>query len=216
LLRPLVPRELEIDEAEGTSWVGVVPFRMEGVTPRFVPALPWVSTFPELNLRLNVSDGDKPGVWFLSLDATNPLAVIAAQTLFHLPYYWASMSFREEQGEIHYASQRRGGFSGERRGEDLAPAFEASYAPAGEVYRARTGTLEHWLTERYCLYARSRSGRLYRGEVHHEPWHLQPAGAEIRLNTLGVGHGLDLSGAPALLHFSRSIDVALWSLERVA
>ena len=85
VLRPLVPAALEVQEFEGTSWVGVVPFRMEGVTPRFLPAMPWVSAFPELNLRLYVSDGERPGVWFLSLDARNSLAVWAARTFFHLP-----------------------------------------------------------------------------------------------------------------------------------
>lgn len=89
--------------------------------------------------------------------------------------------------------------------------FRARYRPTSGSYESRPGTLEHWLTERYCLYARSPRGRLYRAEVHHQPWPLQHAEAEIERNDLLAPHGLRVSGPPALLHFSRRIDVAVWS-----
>lgn len=167
------------------------------------PDLPWISAFPELNLRLYVEADGKPGVWFLSLDAANPLAVWAARRFFHLPYFRARMSLSGLPGAVSYRSVRLD----RPRGVE----FRAEYAPTSDVYLAEAGTLEHWLTERYCLYARTPRGRLLRAEVHHRPWPLQRASAEIARNDLLAPHGLSVSGPPALLHFSRRLDVAVWS-----
>lgn len=205
-VRPLVPAGLEIDVRDGVTWAGVVPFRMTGVTRRPFPDLPWVSAFPELNLRLYVARDGKPGVWFLSLDAANPLAVWAARRFFHLPYFTARMSVAETAGRFRYRSDRR---------SDPAARFAAEYGPDGEPYRTVPGSLEHWLTERYCLYAEAPDGRLFRGEVHHAPWPLQPAWADIAVNGLAGPHGLTLDGPPALLHFARRLDVVVWPLERL-
>lgn len=201
-LRSLVPDELEIQEFDGTSWVGVVPFRMAGVMRRPLPDLPYFSAFPELNLRLYVEAEGKPGVWFLSLDAENVVAVVGARVLYNLPYFHASIEFTDRGGEIAYASRRTSWREG--------PAFRATYRPVGEAYESRPGSLESWLTERYCLYARTRSGRIRRVEIHHVPWPLQKAEAEIEANTLSQPHGFSLHGDPVLLHFSRRIDVAIW------
>lgn len=202
LLRPLVPEGLEIQEFDGTSWLGVVPFRMSGVMRRPLPDVPWVSAFPELNVRLYVVRDGKPGVWFLSLDATNPLAVWAARRFFFLPYFRARISLRYEEDGIHYSSQRPGA------------EFLGQYRPTSDVYQAAPGTLEHWLTERYCLYARGPDGSLWRNEVHHLPWPLQAARATIERNTMLGAHGIALQGAP-LLHFARRIDVVVWDGERL-
>jgi uncharacterized protein YqjF (DUF2071 family) len=205
VLRPLVPRELEIQEFDGTSWIGVVPFRMEGVMRRPLPDLPWISAFPELNVRLYVERDGRPGVWFLSLDATNPVAVWAARRFFHLPYFRADIAIQANGARFDYRS-RRANAAG-------SPGFEAFYAPIGDVYQAKPGTLEHWLTERYCLYAASPRGALSRTEVHHVPWPLQRAEATISRNDMARPFGLSLDGPPALLHFSRRIDVVVWSPE---
>lgn len=206
-LRALVPEELEIQEFEGTSWVGLVPFRMYGVMHRPLPDLPWVSAFPELNLRLYVEHEGKPGVWFISLDAANPLAVWAARRYFHLPYFHAAFRVETEGERVSYRCERRGG--------PERVAFEAVYGPASGVYEAKPGTLEHFLTERYCLYAGTPGGALMRAEVHHVPWPLQKAEVDIRLNLVAQPQGIPLEGPPALLHFSRRIDVVVWSLEGV-
>jgi hypothetical protein len=205
-LRPLVPPELTIQEFDGTSWVGVVPFRMAGVMRRPLPDLPWISAFPELNVRLYVECQGKPGVWFLSLDATNPLAVWAARRFFHLPYFRARMELKHNGEAVRYRSIRA---------DDVALAFEGTYRPTSEPYLAQAGTLERWLTERYCLYALSPQGKLYRTEVHHHPWPLQDAEAEITRNDLLSPHGLQPSGPPPLLHFARHLDVVVWSPEAV-
>jgi uncharacterized protein YqjF (DUF2071 family) len=203
-LRPLVPAELQIQQFGGSSWIGVVPFRMTGVMRRGLPDLPWVSAFPELNVRLYVEHGGKPGVWFLSLDATNPLAVWAARRFFHLPYYRAQMSLRRDGAAYVYASRRPGA------------EFNGRYRACSPVEPAVPGTLEHWLTERYCLYARDARGTLWRNEVQHLPWPLQRAEAEIQRNTFFEFHGLPHPNGAPLLHFAERIDVVVWGGERLS
>jgi uncharacterized protein YqjF (DUF2071 family) len=206
-LRPLVPAALEIQEFEGTSWVGVVPFRMQGVMIRPLPDLPYFSAFPELNVRLYVEHDGRPGVWFLSLDATNVFAVWAARRFFHLPYFESEMELTGLPEEAIYRSTRLA--------DPRGIAFEATYKPTSDPYESQPGSLEHWLTERYCLYAQSPSGQLYRSEVHHRPWPLQKAEAEIVENEMLRPHGLTVSGPPPLLHFSQNLDVVVWSPEVV-
>ena len=149
-LRHLVPDGLTIQEFDGVSWIGVVPFRMTGVMRRPFPDLPWVSAFPELNVRLYVERDGKPGVWFLSLDAGNPLAVWAARRFFHLPYWYARMSLTLSGDEYHFHSQRRG---------DWAVRLDAQYRPTAPA-REAAGTLESFLVERYCLYCQGPDGAL--------------------------------------------------------
>lgn len=205
-LRPYVPETLSIQEFDGTSWVGIVPFRMEGVMRRPFPDLPWISAFPELNVRLYVEYEEKPGVWFLSLDATNPLAVWAARRFFYLPYYRAQMSL-EKRGNIYkYHSQREG---------ENGIEFEATYQPASDTYEAKTGSLEHWLTERYCLYAQNSNADLYRTEVHHLPWPLQKAEVEIMTNNMLSPFDIQLPDSPPLFHFSSRVDVVIWPPEKL-
>lgn len=205
VLRPLVPEALTIQEFDGTSWIGVVPFRMAGVMRRALPDIPGVSAFPELNVRLYVEANGKPGVWFLSLDATNSLAVWAARRFFHLPYHRADMSLVRRGEDIVYNSKRRGG----------SAQFSATYRPVGEPYEASPGTLEHWLTERYCLYALSPVGKLLRNDVHHVPWPLQQAEASIEQNTMLDPFELTLPETAPVLHFARQVDVIVWDADEI-
>lgn len=202
-LRGVVPRELAIQELDGSAWIAVVPFRMEGVMRRRFPDLPGISAFPELNVRTYVEHRGKPGVWFLSLDAANALAVWAGRRLFHLPYHRARMRLTASGDGVLYESVRRSA--------PEAAVFRASYTPTSAPYRAAPGSLLHRLTERYCLYARTRSGRLYRTEVHHPPWPLQDARTEIDRNGMLGLHGIEVEENPALVHFARRVDVVAWS-----
>jgi uncharacterized protein YqjF (DUF2071 family) len=208
-LRPHIPALLSIDTFDGWAWLGVVPFRMTGVRPRYAPRAPWLSAFPELNVRTYVTIGGKPGVWFFSLDAANPVAVWLARVTFHLPYMRARMSLREKGGEIHYTSLRT------HRGEPPA-RFEARYGPMGEARASAAGTIVHFLTERYCLYAADRARRVFRGDIHHAPWPLQPARAEVAVNEMASSLGVRLSGPPAHVHFARRLDVVSWGLVRAS
>jgi hypothetical protein len=205
-LRPLVPPRLTIQEYGGTSWVGLVPFRMTGVTLRGVPSLPGLSAFPEMNLRVYVEFEGRAGVWFISLDAANRLAVWTARRLVHLPYFHAAMSVQLDGDLVRYASERRG------RGPRVA--FRGAYRPAGDVFTASPGSLAHFLTERYCLYAQAPGRGLRRLEIHHPPWRLQPAEAGFETNLVAEPQGIRLPPTPPVLHFSRRLDVVGWGLER--
>lgn len=212
-LRPLVPDALELDRFEERTWLGIVPFRMSRVRLRGLPAVPGVGAFPELNVRTYVRHGEHRGVWFFSLDAASALAVRVARAWFGLPYFDARMGLVEERGRegtgIRYRSTRT------HRG---APAAELAmrYGPEAEVERASPGSLEHFLTERYCLFALGRRGVLLRGDIHHAPWPLQRAGAEIETNTMAAAAGLTLPATPPRLHFARRLDVLLWAPGRAS
>ncbi len=203
-LAPLIPPGLEVEEYDGSAWVAVTPFWMSGVTVRGIPPVPLLSRFPELNTRTYVTRDGIPGVWFFSLDAGSFPAVLAARRLFHLPYHYARIHHRTERGRVFYRSQRAGG-----------PGFEGSYRPRGEVTQSRPGSLEHWLTERYCLYARDNDEVLYRAEIHHAPWPLQAAEVELERNDLLTAAGIPVGGPPALVHFSSRLEVAIWPAEPV-
>jgi uncharacterized protein len=213
-LRALIPASLEIDKFQGDSWIGVVPFRMSGVRLRATPALPTLSAFPELNVRTYVSHGGKPGVWFFSLDAANPIAVSVARAWFHLPYFNARMRCESRNDWIEYTS--------ERTHRNAAKAkLRMRYRPTGEVFHPRRGALEHFLTERYCLYAADAKGKVSRGEIQHSPWSLQSAQAEFHENTMIEAVTKSAASAPTLpgnprfptyplLHFSCRQDVVVW------
>jgi uncharacterized protein YqjF (DUF2071 family) len=204
-LRGLVPQGMELDTFEAQAWIGIVPFRMTGVSHRLLPDLPWVSAFPEINVRTYVRVGGVPGVLFLSLDATNPLAVVMARAVYHLPYHRATIDCREVAGRIEYASRRRDRSAG--------PAeFVADYGPVGRWFHAVDGSLNHFLVERYSLFTTDRRGRVLRGDIHHAPWPLQEATCELRINTIARPLGLELPDAPPLLHFAKRLDVVAWRL----
>jgi hypothetical protein len=200
-LRALVPPAFELDLFDGQAWVGVVPFHMTNVAPRFVPVLPWVSAFPELNVRTYVRVGDKPGVYFFSLDAARAVAVGAARALLNLPYFAAHMAVTPHEGQIHYQSRR-----------DTAPAaaFTAVYRPLGNCQAPERGTLEYFLTERYCLYALNHRQVGYRLDIHHPPWPLQSAAAQIASNTMAEAAGIRLPSMEPLLHFAKRQDMVCW------
>jgi uncharacterized protein YqjF (DUF2071 family) len=209
ILRPLLPPQLQIDTFEGHAWLAVVPFRMTDVRLRGAPAMPWLSAFPELNVRTYVACGGKPGVWFFSLDAGNSLAVAIARAWFHLPYFRARMSCAEREGWIHYQSERT------HRG---APAglLKGRYRSVNEVFSPHRGTLEYFLTERYCLYAIDGHGQIIRGQIHHQPWRLQLAEAEFTGNAMAEAAGVVLPARKPLLHFAKRQDVVVWWPERLA
>ncbi len=206
-LRAVVPAALPIDTFDGYAWIGVVPFHMSGVRLRWLPELSSVSAFPELNVRTYTTLDGKPGVYFFSLDAANHLAVAGARLSFRLPYFYAEMSVRT--GEvIEYESRRADRSSPPAR-------FAGRYRPRGEVFRSEPGSLAYWLTERYCLYTGDRRGRVYRAEILHDQWPLQPAEADIVRNTMTRPVGIELPDTKPVLHFSERVNVVVWPPRRI-
>lgn len=203
-LRPLIPLSLEIDTFEGQAFVGIVPFSMCEVGPRLLPKPGWISTFLELNVRTYVTARGKPGVFFFSLDAANPIAVRIARYWYHLPYFNADMRLTKRDGWIEYLS--------ERTHKGFPPGiFRGRYRPNGPVYESVAGSLDQWLTERYCLYAVDQKGTAHRGEIHHLPWPLQPAELELSINSVVDAHGFELPDQPPLLHYAERLDVVAWN-----
>ncbi|HYI14528.1 MAG TPA: DUF2071 domain-containing protein [Thermomicrobiales bacterium] len=208
VMRKLVPEALPLDTYDGQAWIGVVPFWMSGVRARLVPPLPGLSRFPELNVRTYVTIDDKPGVYFFSLDASNRPAVAAARW-YGLSYFQARMSVAWKDGWVEYSSQRT------HRGAPRA-SLRMRYRPIGPVMdNVSPGTLDWWLTERYCLYVVGRDGQPRQLEIDHPRWPLQPAEAEIDANSMTVPLGLALSDAEPLLHFSRRQQMVAWPKVRV-
>ena len=202
-VRRRLPEGLELDLFDGRAWLGVVPFRMSGLRLRGCPAFPGARNFPEFNLRTYVRAGERRGVWFFSLDAASRIAVAVARAWFHLPYEHARMRCAR-RGEWVEASSVRGGRT--------SAAFAARYRPTGPVQLARPDTLEHFLTERYALFAHdARRARLLVGDVQHPPWPLQPAAVEIEHCSLQRPHGLELPADKPIAHFAERLDVLAWS-----
>jgi uncharacterized protein len=200
LLRPLIPSPLELDTFDDWGWIGIVPFHMTGVRPRYVPLS---FAFPEINVRTYVKTPGRSGVWFFSLDATSWVAVRTAR-LFGLPYYDAQMAVDLGEDVVHYKSARLH--------TSASVEFEASYRPIGPVYHSVPGTLDHWLTERYCLYGARKHGQVVYGDIHHISWPLQPAEAQVRMNTMMQPVGIELPDSKPVSHFARYQEVVAWPI----
>jgi uncharacterized protein len=196
-LRTQVPAQLELETFEGRAYLGLTPFKVTNLRLRGLPPVPLLSTFLELNCRTYVSYGGKPGIWFFSLDASSRFAVEGARRLYKLPYFRARMS-----GPPRFSSVRA-------QGQDTH-SWESVYRPIGPVDSAPTGTLEHFLAERYCLYAVDEHDCVHRAEIHHLPWRLQDAEAEVLRNSMPP-RGLDWRGDPHVMYSERQ-DVLIWPL----
>lgn len=206
---PLLPTELTLDTWQGDAWVGLVPFRMSGVRPWW---LPWGASFLETNVRTYVHfQGRDPGVWFFSLEANHRLAVKVARTLWHLNYHWAEMASERQGSVLRYQSRRR--LSGENRSQiaALIPAADA------DVPRhAQAGTLEHFLVERYLLYASDRSEKLWRAQVYHQPYLVQPAELLQMEESLLAANQIEAGGPPCHVLYSPRLEVEVFPLIPVA
>jgi uncharacterized protein YqjF (DUF2071 family) len=206
-LRPLIPPPLEIETYDGDAWISVVPFYMTGVRLRLAPPVPTASSFQELNVRTYVTLDSRPGVWFFSLDCQSTLAVVGARAGARLPYYRANMRMNSAHGAIEYDSQRWAMHGS-------SAAFSAAYRGTGERYTSLPGSLDHFLTERYCLYS-SDGQRIWRVDIFHPRWSLQSAEATIDTNSMLAAAGVHTIGDDPLLQFSAFQDVRVWLPQRV-
>ena len=206
-VRRLVPQQLPLDVRGGAAWIGLTPFVVTALRLHGLPPLPWISTFPETNLRTYVTVDGRPGIYFFSLDAARRLAVAAARRVYRVPYHHAEMQVSEAAGWTRYTLERI-------HRDGPAARLRMRYRAAGTAFHAVVGSLDHFLTERYCLYTMDTRLRVLRGDIHHRPWHLQAAELELDENTMTHGLGLELTGEP-LLHLAERQDVVFWPLAPV-
>jgi uncharacterized protein len=212
-LAPLIPDGMQLDTFQGSAWLGVVPFWMDRIRLRGLPSIPGARHFPEINLRTYVRDPQNgmPGVYFLSIDANNLLGAAAARLLYRLPCHWAEMHHQQR-------SEREFAFYCRRRFTGKPVIFKARYrglGPSHKVSDSRPGSLEFFLTERYCLFTIDREGQPARASIHHVPWPLEEAEAEIEQNDLPASLGIHLPSGPPVLHYSRRMALYIWQLERL-
>jgi uncharacterized protein len=206
-LEAVIPSQLPVDTFDGSAWLGVTPFLVDGLRLRGTTPAPLVSRFPEINVRTYVTVGGKPGIYFLSLDAARKSAVLAARRVYRLPYFHSRMSRRRRGEWVEFCSERISDDGPEAR-------FLGRYRATGKASTASPGSLEHFLTERYCLYTLDERQRILRGEIHHPSWPLRTAEANLEQNTMAAPFGLRPETEP-LFHFSSRQDVLMWRNEAI-
>ena len=235
-LQALIPPRLTVDTFEGKAFVGLVPFTLTGVRPVMLPPLPWVhspayelarlspasrgaihgstvSRTHEINVRTYVHlDGRDPGVWFFSLDASSGIAVEAARGAYKLPYFESEIAFEATQDAIpaiRFDARRT-----DARGVLPANAH-LEYRPIeGSTAPAAPGTLEHFLVERYILYAQDEQRQLHRARVHHQPYPVQRCETGELTDTLVWAAGIKRAEQPAYRHYAREVNVKVYPVER--
>jgi uncharacterized protein len=206
VVQKTLPQGLQVDTFEGKAWIGIVPFFMRGVRPAGLPAFPGISNFLELNLRTYVRDlSGRPGIWFYSLDANQPLAVCFARAAFGLPYEFATMVATISDRGIDYRSQR----AGQNR------SLRYRYRASRKLGEAGLGTLDFFLVERYRLFAHRR-GDLFTGRVHHSPYQLSEASVAEADPALFAMDGFETPAAPsAHALYSERVDVSIYPMDSV-
>lgn len=199
-----LPRGLYVDTFAGAAYLGLVPFSMERVRPAWLPPLPWVSWFLELNVRTYVYDATgRPGVWFYSLDCNRALAVMIARRFFHLPYCHARMAASFLDGTIQYECQRH---------DEAARPCRFAWTPGAKAAPVAPGSLDYFLLERYLLFAADPVGRLYSGRVQHAPYRVSaPRVSEFSVEPAQRA-GFRLDSEPASVLAALPVDVSLFSL----
>ncbi len=207
VLRPLIPKKLSIDTFDGAAWIGVVPFTMWDIRafPPYVPPFPGLSAMHELNVRTYVSYDNFPGVWFFSLDCNSAAAVLGARTFYYLNYLNAEIDLEQNGGEIDYKLVRT---------DDPPASFSASWSIGSPLPRSTPGSVEFFLTERYCLYT-NHDERLYRCRIYHQPWPLRSATLQFLSSTMIESMGIPTPSGNPLLHYAEEISVDIWGLHRV-
>jgi uncharacterized protein len=212
-LEALLPDWLEADTYQGSAWLGAVPFWLDRIKVRGVPAIPGLRNFPDLNLRTYACDritGTR-GIYFFSVDSNNLLAVAAARMVYHLPYFLAEM-------HLDQRSEREFAFYSRRRFAKDQVIFKARYrglGPSRRLVEIHSGSFEYFMSERPCVFSVNRAGQPIRANLHHVSWPLEEAEAEIERNDLAAAVGLELPEIEPILHYSRRLAVYVWPAELV-
>jgi uncharacterized protein YqjF (DUF2071 family) len=212
-LQSLLPPGLDLDTHEGKAYAGLIPFTITGVRPVLTPPLPWISSFHEVNVRTYVHrNGRDPGVWFFSLDASSSIAVAAARAAYKLPYFNAQIDFtasKDPMPLVDFHSRRE-----DPRGT-LPANCRARYQPAeGAITHAAPGTLDHFLVERYILYAVDEQHTLHRARVHHQPYPIQQVNVLELDETLIWASKIKRPESAPIRHYAREVNVKVFPLEK--
>jgi uncharacterized protein YqjF (DUF2071 family) len=207
VLRPMIPAALEIDTFKGSAWIAIAPFTMWGIRafPPFLPPVPGFSSMHELNVRTYVYRDGVPGVWFFSLDCNSAAAVLGARSFFFLPYYNAEIELNQESRIIDYSLVRT---------DDPPANFVASWQIGEPLRHSQPGSIEFFLTERYCLYSEKQT-KIYRSRIYHQPWPLQVATLSSFNSSMLEAAGLPTPESEPLLHYAEEVNVDIWGLEEV-
>lgn len=203
-VEPLIPAPLKLDVFDGAAWIGLVPFEIVDLRPPFLPALPWISRFPETNVRTYVRgpNGER-GVWFFTLEAERLIAVLTARACYHLPYRWAAMKVSQTGNVVRYTSERRQSFGQGRTDIVIEPGQPV-----------RSGQLENFLTAQFRLYAVC-GRRLFTAPIEHHPWPLQRAEVRRLDENLISSCGLSSPEGSPLAHYSEDLLVKIGKIERL-
>ncbi len=205
-----LPAGLHVDVFQNHAYLGIVPFSMERIRPAWLPPVPGLSWFLELNVRTYVHDAaGRPGVYFYSLDCDQPIAVQIARSIFKLPYHHARMSAQRLGSRIRYECLRRG---------QAGPSWRYDWQPLHPETKAKPaepGTLEFFLVERYALFTSGSGSRLMEGRVHHSPYRIQAAHApEVDVAPAQLA-GFELQGPACSLLMADAVDVSIYPLRQV-
>lgn len=205
IVQATLPNSLTVDTHEGAAYLGIVPFFMERVRPRWLPPLPWLSWFLELNVRTYVHDEQgRPGVWFYSLDCNQPVAVWLARKTFHLPYFHAAMDATKHAGRIDYRSQRK---------STPEPRADYAWQAHGPAREAVAGSPEFFLVERYYLFAQTAGGQMKAGQVHHAPYRIRDCSVVVHSTVPAQQAGFALDGDPVSVLCADAVDVSIYPLQ---
>jgi hypothetical protein len=205
IVQDTLPSGLTVDTFDGAAYLGIVPFLMQRVRPRWLPPVPWLSWFLELNVRTYVHDAEgRPGVLFYSLDCNQPIAVWVARAAFSLPYFHARMTAMRENDRVDYTCLRS---------NTISETAHFSWRPISDSREAKVGSLEFFLVERYFLFTQSRGGQLFAGQVHHRPYQFRDAAVMQQSTIPAQQAGFTLTGPPVSALCASAVDVSIFPLK---
>ncbi|WP_409301063.1 YqjF family protein [Peribacillus sp. SCS-155] len=202
-IRKLVPDSLEIDTFKGEAWVSIIPFYVTGMRARYLPPIPMLNQYTELNVRTYVRYQGIPGIYFFSLDADHPLAVLGAKLSTGLPYRQARMKYNKNNNQINFYSNRI----------KNNKMIDVNYYPESGPTNPLPGTLDNWLLERYCMYSFI-GENMFRGDIHHDKWAVASVQASVSRNTmfeLLEGN----QNSPPLMHYCKQKQFFFFPLKKL-
>ncbi|MEQ8718318.1 MAG: DUF2071 domain-containing protein [Acidimicrobiales bacterium] len=208
VVQALLPDGVRVDTFEDRAWIGLVPFMMRAIRVPGTPAIPWVSTFPEINVRTYVIDATgRRAVWFFSLDIPRSVPVGIARLAYDLPYCWAAARYETDGERRRYVSRRR-------RPHRSAARLDMTILPTDPIAADRETDLDRWLTARWGLVAGTRR-TLRHAPVDHPRWPLHRAEVLHLDQTLVEAAGLPAPASPPHVLYSPGVDVRVGLPRRI-